>query len=109
MVDGRISELEFVMQGEKKMQVRTIWKYVFSRKDIRESFFVPKGSRILSFGFQSEDLVMWALVDPEATKEERVFEVVGTGWIIDDYSESFEYIDTVQYGSLVWHIFERKC
>jgi hypothetical protein len=46
---------------------------------------------------------MWALVDTDAQIEPRTFEVVGTGWELD---ENMFYIGTCLEGSFVWHIME---
>ena len=46
---------------------------------------------------------MWALVDTERSTESRYFEVVGTGWELDD---NMSYIGTFFADDFVWHIME---
>lgn len=63
-------------------------------------------AKILDVQYQGDQLVMWALVDPERSAIERTFEVFGTGW--DLPPAKWTYIATVQaHNGLVWHIFER--
>ena len=80
----------------------TIWKY--SLKVGRNSIAMPDGAKILRCGVQSGEVVIWALLDPAKDRQERQFDVVGTGWVL--HGDMGDYIDTVQVGPLVWHIFE---
>ena len=54
---------------------------------------------------------MWAIVEPDAEREPRVIEVVGTGNPMPDVTDEGLarcHIATVQtcQGRLVWHVFE---
>ena len=40
-------------------------------------------------------------------KVSRRFEVIGTGFPFNFCHETHEFIDTVQIGDFVWHVFER--
>lgn len=80
--------------------MKTIYKYpVTGRGDI----LIPIGAKILHINMQGKDICMWVLVDTEAVTEYRTFEVVGTGWELD---ENMFYIGTCSDDSFVWHIME---
>ncbi len=94
----------------------TVWKYELKPTDISK-FAMPKGSRILSCQTQGAPdengiapLMLWALVNPSLPKENRYFNVVGTGNPLTIESlKNLIFIDTIQFagGQLVFHIFER--
>lgn len=84
---------------------KRIFKYELSVDGTNIS--MPVGAEILTVQSQNRTLCLWALVDPEAAKEIRYFEVFGTGHPIGyDAGVSREYIATVQDGGFVWHVFE---
>jgi hypothetical protein len=90
--------------------MKTIWKYQLSGGGgvIR----MPKGAEILTVQLQGLTPCLWALVNPdavEAHKEERLFEIYGTGHTILEPAERV-YIGTFQFHveGLVFHVFERK-
>lgn len=87
------------------MNQRTIWKYPLNITD-RQVVMIPKNGQLLSVQFQGAILCLWVLVDPNAPEQPREIEVIGTGNPIDNSNRY--HIDTVQDGSLVWHIFERE-
>jgi hypothetical protein len=94
--------------------VRTVWKF-----DVTEPgpVSMPKGAQILHFGAQPSGgsptqlpvsrLYVWALVDPNAETEERLFAVVGTGqeWR-EDPTTGMRHVGSTQDGPFVWHLFE---
>ena len=85
---------------------KEIWKYIL-RPII--TLDVPAGSQILSVQEQFGEICIWMLVDPTLEKEERRFEVYGTGHPINyDMGTWRTYIGTVKLenGSLIMHIFE---
>lgn len=84
-----------------------IWKFTLPVTD-HPVVSMPKGAKVLSAGMQGGDLQIWALVDPEASKELRKFRVAGTGLPLEDEIASQRFIGTVQMmgGALIWHIFE---
>jgi hypothetical protein len=65
--------------------------------------------KILSLQVQGDAVCLWIEVDVEktASREERRFELFGTGWVIRP-SEGHRrlYIGTVQINGFVWHVFE---
>ena len=85
--------------------MRTIWKYQIPIKDHFE-LELPQGAEILTIQMQYGEPQLWALVNPTAQLEFRLFRLSGTGHPIT-YSY-LDYIGTVQQaeGQLIWHIFE---
>ena len=80
--------------------MKTIYKYIVTgRNDIQ----MPLFAKILHVNMQGKDFCIWALVDTEAELEARTFEVVGTGWELD---ENMFYIGTCFENDFVWHIME---
>ena len=82
---------------------------------------MPQGSLILAVQVKKKHLVnnglpfiaetpcLWALVDTEeGSMVRRMFRIYGTGRKIREPRRNLNYIGTVQTGSFVWHIFERK-
>ena len=91
-----------------------IWKFSTVENGFKEKFTIemPIGAQILTVQRSEKDNhpCIWALVDPNAKKEERYFELVGTGHDIHfDMGIERKYIGTYQYqnGEFVGHIFER--
>jgi hypothetical protein len=80
--------------------MKTIYKYTITGRNKIE---MPIGASILSVNMQGRDYCIWALVDTERSTEARDFEVVGTGWELDD---NMHYIGTCYDGPFVWHIME---
>ena len=81
-----------------------IWKYEI--KGMR-SIEMPEGAEILTVQNQNNNIVLWILVNPNAEKETRIFEVYGTGHIIQQNNKfEREYTGTCQIGEYVWHVFE---
>lgn len=70
---------------------------------------MPEGAEILSVQTQDEQPCLWALVDPNAKKENRMFCVYGVGREVN-MDDTLEFIGTYQLqgisGTLVFHIFE---
>lgn len=81
-----------------------VWKYVM--KTGAERFEMPDGARILACQLQRGEVTLWALVNPELPAiVKRDFMLYGTEHEIPD-ADKLRYIDTVQNGPLVWHVFE---
>ena len=107
--------------------MNTILKYELpdlDTSDLRE-IEMPQGARILAvqvqvgqevtngpvkaYGRITETVCLWAMSNTdESRKVRRLFRIYGTGREIKEPLESLNYIGTVQMGSFVWHIFERK-
>lgn len=86
---------------------QSIWKYPLragAGDDI--AIQMPQGARLLTVQMQGAAPWLWALVEPDRPREQRQFQVVGTGWELDWSDAKREYIGTVQAGTFVWHFFE---
>ena len=82
----------------------TIWK--FELEITVQNITIPTGAEILSVANQHGTICLWAFVEPNNPKIERVIEVVGTGWMLEPMKKR-KFIGTVLDGSFVWHVFER--
>jgi len=82
-----------------------VWKYELNQIAGPTNLMVPYGGEILHVGTQDDQIMVWVEVVPGGRKVERRFQVVGTGDTIGK-QESYNYIGTVNVGSLVWHVFE---
>ena len=81
-----------------------IWKFEL-KKERTQLIKMPLKSEIMDIQFQNNNLVMWALVDPESEPIEVKINMYGTGWEIHNTTIKDEYLATVQNGDLVWHFF----
>lgn len=91
------------------MMYKQIWKYQLETADWN-TIKMPIGSEILTVQTQGENICLWALVNPNEDEEERIIEVVGTGFPIEcDLKFTRKYINSYQLmnGRLVFHVFER--
>ena len=79
--------------------MKVVYKYEF-----KPIIALPKRAEILTMQMQHGIPTLWALVDPENELEDRVIDVVGTGWEVKD---NMKYICTYMDGPFVWHAFER--
>jgi hypothetical protein len=85
------------------LMAHSIWKYQV-RAWGQTVIPMPRNARVVAVQLQRDIPTLWALVDPDAPRTERTFEVVGTGW---DFNEDESYIGTYQQGDFVWHVMER--
>ena len=63
---------------------------------------VPHSAKFLDVQMQADKVCAWFEVNPPNLKEQRHFQIVGTG-------QSFEggkYLGTVQDKEFVWHLYE---
>lgn len=84
--------------------MQAIYKYQLTGSGVNE-IEMPTGARILSAQFQGKNVCLWALVSVQNKKEVRKFDVIGTGWELEEINLR-KYIATVQEDGYVWHIFE---
>lgn len=87
---------------------KVIYKYPC---ELEDSFIIemPKGAEILSVQVQHGHPFLWALVEPDVEKEERRFQLFGTGHIIHwGLLAKVKFIGTFQLsgGMIVFHLFE---
>lgn len=69
---------------------------------------LPKGAKILSAEMDCDNnYCIWAMVNPNNRKEQRVIHLIGTGW---DINPNFTFISTFvsKEEGLVWHCFEEN-
>lgn len=86
----------------------TIWKYVIN---INDNFTInlPDDSltKILSLQIQRNQPCLWILVDDTAKVfKERKFRIVGTGIPVNFNTDKFIGTFQINYGNLVFHLFE---
>jgi hypothetical protein len=83
---------------------RTIWKFELEIKDT-QFISMPKGAEILCVQIQIGNPCMWALVDPDAEKQDIEFSTYGTGRAVDSRPKT--YVGTYQIINrmLVFHVF----
>ena len=85
-----------------------VWKYpIRLREGGIARFHMPALAYVMHVATQSEDVCLWAIVNPDEDREWRTFEVVGTGQPFDSDLLSL-YIGTAQMDGYVWHVFERE-
>ncbi len=82
-----------------------VYKYPIPITD-RFSIEMPYGHRVLSAQMQNGVPVMWAAGDPTLKMDRRWFYLVGTGNPMQREARLCRFIDTIQDGSLVWHLWE---
>jgi hypothetical protein len=80
--------------------MQTIWKFPLKVTGIQQ-VEMPKGATILCADTQGDVLCLWAIVDPDADRENRQIAIVGTGHGMAE--SELKYIGTAQ---MLWHVFE---
>lgn len=83
---------------------KAIWKYTL--RPSGHPIEIPKDARILSVNSQANEICLWALVDPNAPKEQRRFVPIPTGKTMDGTNMTFIGTVLLEGGRLVFHIFE---
>ena len=92
--------------------MKTIWKFVLSPQGL-QTIEMPAGAKLLYVREQNNDICIWAEVDRYSWKEDRTFEVFGTGherYDADSVEAERTYLGSahLQGGALVLHVYERK-
>lgn len=84
---------------------KVIWKFHLALGGGSTMIPLPPSAQILCVQNQRETIYLWALLDPEATKVERLFRIYPTG-LYADYPGT--YVGTFQMlqGTFVGHVFE---
>jgi hypothetical protein len=83
--------------------MKTIWKYPLEVTDY-QNVRMPEGAEILSVADQYGVICVWALVDPEADLENRMFYIFGTGNPVSE-TLPWQFVGSVQQNIFVWHVF----
>lgn len=81
--------------------MRTIHKFTLRITDV-QSLSLPRGAVPLSVQVQHDSPQMWALVNDETERGERLMFCCGTG---HPAPADAQFVGTVQMGPLVWHFF----
>ena len=86
--------------------MKAIWKFSLDLQEYSE-IEMPQGATVLTVQVQHGTIRLWAIVDTEAPKQPRMFQVCGTGASMLENVER-SYIGTVQLqgGRYIFHIFE---
>lgn len=96
---------------------RTIWKYELRVTDVQR-VPMPIGAKLLTareqhvsarsevMAREADVPMLWALVDPDAIKVDRLIAIVGTGNPAPDENDHAVYVGTAVCGPFVWHIFD---
>lgn len=95
-------------QGEGVNPLACVWKFPINFGLAGGDFIeMPQGAQILTVQLQKGVPCLWAVVNPDAPKELRLFEIVGTGHPMR--LGSMQYVGTFQLyvDELVFHVFER--
>jgi hypothetical protein len=83
---------------------KKVLKYTLEITDV-QTITLPANSMILSVITQNDQLVVYALVNEiVARRQDFMFYTIGTGNPIPA-NFSAEFLQTVQHGPFVWHIF----
>ncbi len=82
---------------------KTVWKFPLLLGD-ETKLEMPQLAEVVRVGSQGEAVMLWALVLPDAPKEERFFFVSGT---VHPVEMSAAYIGSVTMGRFEWHVWER--
>ena len=85
--------------------MKTIWKYTL-KSEITIS--MPEDAQILSVHEQHGEAQLWALVDPDAPKENIFFKCYGTGHKVKDYPGQFIGTFFLNDFGLVFHVFKEE-
>lgn len=86
---------------------QVIYAFPLTQGAGKTTLAMPSGALILDVAIQHGKTHLWALVNPEAPKVNRVFVAIGTGFEIpDEKFVSLCHLKTVHAKPFVWHIFE---
>lgn len=83
--------------------MKTIYKYPLEITDC-QSIRMSKGAEILSVADQYGIVCVWALVDPAANLEDRMFYIFGTGLPVNEVIP-MKFLGSIQQSVFVWHVF----
>lgn len=84
---------------------KTIWKFPL-QDNPKNRIEMPKGTQILTAKMQHGIIALWGIVEPDAPKETRTFNIYGTGHILPDHASAGDWIATVEASPFIWHVFE---
>lgn len=82
-----------------------IWKFPIPVIIDEQDITMPAGAKILSCKVQNGVITLWARVYTHHQTETRRVYIVGTGNPMESVPVTAEFIDSVEYGFFIWHIF----
>lgn len=85
--------------------MKTIYKYPIKIEE-KQEIEIPFGAMILSVQLQNGNPYLWAKVETGNSNATRIIYVFGTSQPIEIKGGAIRYIDTLQTGVYVWHVFE---
>ena len=88
--------------------MRKIYKYDLNYHSVPELVRLPVGAEIIDFQIQNDAFKLWALVDPKAKEEKRVFVIAMTGQEIPWKVEKSFGTRIIESTGIVVHLFELK-
>ena len=96
---------DYAQSGEAYPEVQEVWKFYIGVND-RVTVHMPRGAKLLTIQTQGDEPHIWALCDPRAPLESRIFRTFGTGHPIP--GDVRNYVGSYPHsgGALVLHVFE---
>lgn len=85
------------------MTVKTIWKFKLPSM-MNPIVIMPKKSKIIKVSRDSGGIFIWAIVNPDAQKVERLIRIFKTGQPLSE--EHGQYIDSIKEFDHTWHLFD---
>lgn len=80
-----------------------IWKFKLGLVYDTQSVLLPASAQIIRVALQENQPTFWAIVDPDAHKKPRFFDIVGTGQEVPAFGV---YLGSFEQSIYVWHAFE---
>lgn len=82
--------------------MHTVYKYEIGAPNTKR--MIPRGATFLRAGVQQGTIpVVWYQVDTDMPPREVTIEAIGTG---HEIPRGATYLDSVQIGPFVWHLYE---
>lgn len=85
-----------------------IYKYPLVGESDFHKVDIPIASKILTAQLKDDVINIWALVNPELATKTYTFYVYGTGWLLQSGAWDMIYINSVQQGGNIWHVFVKE-
>lgn len=87
--------------------MRKIYKYELDfNHEMLATVLIHAGAEILSIQVRDDKICLWAEIETNNQTECKTIKAYRTGWDIEDDPSFRQYLGTVQYNDLVWHLFE---
>lgn len=91
-------------EGDKR-QVRTVYKHALQLVSGPQQVSTFEGARVRLVAMQDHTLCVWIEADTDAPKQDRYFEISGTGRALD---VDAEWVGSCQSSLFVWHVYEMR-